>query len=131
MSQTKESTSRIFTCKLFLVHSKNTETYGSENIPGVSSCEDVHPAPPPPLLPPRKLLVCGQSASNPSQTPKQVLSLQFGSLPIVSDADAGGVGIDCVKIATTDATPPWNNIRRRRLRPRHSSLLPSEFLIVA
>mmetsp|Transcript_9384 Transcript_9384/g.13283 ORF Transcript_9384/g.13283 Transcript_9384/m.13283 type:complete len:130 (-) Transcript_9384:94-483(-) len=52
-------------------------------MPGVSSCDEAHPAPPFKRLP-----EWGQSASNPSQTPRQFLSLHSGSLPTVSDACA-------------------------------------------
>ena len=106
-------------------------TYGSENIPGVSSWDEVQPAPPPPSRPP-KLLVWGQSASNPSHTPKQVLSLQSGSFPTVSDADTGRTPCNDASIVAPAKIPkhPCNIVRRPLQQLSLSQELLFENLIV-
>lgn len=83
-------------------------TYGSAKIPGVSSWLEVHDDDDPLLMP----LLCGQSANNPSQTPKHVRSLHASSFPIVSAAMATG-GVD----PTTTSEAAVRSSRVRRVRP--------------
>ena len=94
---------------LLLLH--HFTTYGSEKTPGVSSCEQTHPAPPFSLRSPS----CGQSASSPSQTPTQELSLQSSAFPIVSAAAAFfplWLGSIIKAAATLDNKEPKSQRRR-------------------
>jgi len=90
--------------------SRCINTYGSAKIPGVSSCEETQPAPV--LKKDGPLVVCGQSANKPSQTPKQVLSLQSSALPIVSTEVAGIGGDTSVIIVVSVMTPCRSESRR-------------------
>lgn len=76
-------------------------------MPGVSSWDDVQPAPP--------FNPCGQSASNPSHTPRQLLSLQSGSFPTVSAEIAGGTKM--AVLTARDPNAPTILLRSARRLP--------------